>query len=92
MLDLLRVISIVLAFLYIGLNVSFYRAENNRSRRWIVLGRIGMTVAIIVSLAARLFDHDTAAGYIFNLLFIPFVVISTVGLSRAYRGGPGRSS
>lgn len=84
MLNILRIISLCLAFFYIGLNIAILKHHFERPGLTVVLGQMGFGIAIILAITLKLFHKDLGGNYIFNIIIIPSLVLSIVGLIKYY--------
>lgn len=84
MLDLLRICTLSLCFIYIGFNISLYKHNTNPDSDIIIIGRILVVAGIATGVFLRLISLNDAAPYFSNVLVIVGLSTSTVGLYRRY--------
>jgi hypothetical protein len=85
MLEILRITSLSLAFFLLGLNLSVIKHHYERPGKWVIVGRIGILLTIIISMVVKLLHQEVPGSYIFHIILIPSLIISTIGLLKFYQ-------
>lgn len=84
---ILQSIALGLCLLYIGYSWSAQKGITDVPLRLIAIGRTGVVVAIAIFQAIELGGHDTLATKVFNIVLIPMLVVSAIGIGKTYRRG-----
>jgi hypothetical protein len=85
MLDYIRVVTLSLAFFFLGLNLAVLKHKYDRPSLYATMGRVGFTVAVILTVTLKLLHKEFTGNLVFNLIVIPSLVLSIIGILKFYR-------
>ena len=84
LIDFLRVISLAMIFLFVGLNIAIWKHHYEDRNRLVYIGRFGIATALIMLISPKLINYTFPASY-FYLVLVPSLLCYSIGLLRFYK-------